>query len=98
MIDSFTAPFVISLKTILQVSSSEIFKIFAKCQEIASPSLSGSVARYILSAFLAAFFNLAINSPFPLIVIYFGVKLSSISTPNLLLGKSLTCPIDASTV
>ena len=82
LIDSFTAPLVISLKTILQVSSSEIFRILAKCQDIASPSLSGSVARYTLSAFFAAFFNLLINSPFPLIVIYFGVKFSSISTPN----------------
>ena len=88
----------ISLNTILQFSSSDIFNICAKCQEIASPSRSGSVARYILSAFLAAFLNLSINSPFPLIVIYFGVKLSSISTPNLLLGKSLTCPIEASTM
>ena len=55
----------ISLNTILQFSSSDIFNICAKCQEIASPSRSGSVARYILSAFLAAFLNLSINSPFP---------------------------------
>ena len=38
------------------------------------------------------------TSPLPLIVIYLGSKLLSMSTPIWLLGKSRTCPTDASTL
>ena len=96
---SFIAFFVISLKliryTFLSVSSS--LSAFDKCQLIASPSRSGSVARYILSAFLTSFLSLASNSPFPLIVIYFGSKSCSTSIPIVDLGKSLTWPFEAVT-
>ncbi len=93
-----TVFFVISLKTIRHSLFSSIPKIYARCHDIASPSLSGSVASNILSAFFAAFFNLLIVGPLPRIVMYLGLKLFSISTPNSLLGRSLTCPIDATTL
>ena len=52
-----TASFVISLKTTLFFCVSSISNSCAKCQEIASPSLSGSVARYTLSALETCAFN-----------------------------------------
>ena len=70
--DAFTAVFVISLKVILRIFFSSSFNALARCQDMASPSRSGSVARYTFSAFLAAFLKPARISPFPLIVIYFG--------------------------
>ena len=69
----------------------------AKCHAIASPSRSGSVARYTFFAFFASFFRDFIKSPFPLIFIYSGSKSFSISTPIFDFGKSLICPIDATT-
>ena len=99
LIASFIAFFVISLKLIRNTffSLSSSFKAFDRCQLIASPSRSGSVARYILSAFLTSFFSLASNSPLPLMVIYFGSKSFSTSIPIVDLGKSRTCPFDAVT-
>ena len=70
--DSFTAVFVISLKVILWISFSSSFSAFDKCQEIASPSRSGSVARYTLSDFFTDLRSAARISPFPRMVIYFG--------------------------
>ncbi len=70
----------------------------AKCQDIASPSLSGSVAKNTSSAPLASFLSLLTNSPLPRIVIYLGSKSLPISTPRLLLGRSRMCPTDASTL
>ncbi len=63
-------------------SLSGMSKAFAKCQEIASPSLSGSVANNILSAFAASFFKLLRSGPLPRIVIYLGTNPDSISMPN----------------
>ncbi len=68
----FTALFVTSLNSILHDSLVSIFNMLAKCQDIASPSLSGSVARYIFSLFLACFLILSKSSPLPLIVMYLG--------------------------
>ena len=94
----FTASFVISLNVILHSSSSGIPNIYDRCQAIASPSRSGSVAKYTLFAFLASFFNSFIKLAFPLIFIYWGSKLFSISIPIFDLGKSLMCPIEAITL
>ena len=82
LMEFFTAVFVISLKEILRILDGSSFSACIRCQEIASPSRSGSVARYILSAFLAALRRFESNSPFPLIVIYFGSKSFSTSIPN----------------
>ena len=46
---------------------------------------------------LNMFFNSLIRSPLPLIFIYSGSNVSKL-TPNLLFGKSLMCPIEASTL
>ena len=53
---SVIASLVISLKTIL-LTGTEGFKTSSKCQAIASPSRSSSVARKSSSAFFKAFFN-----------------------------------------
>ena len=67
-----TASLVISLKTTRFFSLASKFKICAKCQEIASPSRSGSLARKTCLAFLASFFKSLIKGPFPRILIYSG--------------------------
>lgn len=89
--------FVISLNSILQSSLASIPKALARCQEIASPSLSGSVARYTFFDFLARVLISFKTGPLPLMVIYCGSKLLSISTPSLLFGRSIICPTDAFT-
>ena len=94
---SLTASLVISLKVILQIESCGIPKMYAKCHAIASPSRSGSVARYTCFEFLASFFNEFIKLAFPRIFIYSGSKSCSVSIASLDLGKSLICPIDATT-
>ena len=70
--DAFTALCVISLKLIRFTSSSSNFSALLKCQDIASPSRSGSVARYTLSAFFASLRSLARISPLPRMVMYLG--------------------------
>ena len=70
--DAFTACLVISLKVMRRIFFSSSFKAVARCHDIASPSRSGSVARYTLSAFFASFRSSASLSPFPRIVIYLG--------------------------
>ena len=72
LIDALTAFLVISLKLILLISLSSILSACARCHDMASPSRSGSVARYILSDFLTSFLKLARTSPLPLMVIYLG--------------------------
>src|SRR5699024_10071554 len=96
--DSLIASFVISLNTTRQFESSSTLSAYARCHAIASPSLSGSAAKYIFFAFFAAFFNSFSTSPLPRIVIYFGLYDSSTSTPIWLFGKSRTCPMDAITL
>jgi len=93
-----TAVFVISLNVTLVIFFDSSFSIVAKCQAIASPSRSGSVAKYTVFACFASFFNDFIRSPFPLIFIYCGSKSCSISIPIFDFGKSLICPIDATTL
>ena len=61
----------------------------AICHAIASPSLSGSGARYTVSAFFALLLSDDITFSFPSITIYLGSKLCSISTPNSLGGRSI---------
>ena len=97
LIAFWTAFFVISLNVTLVILSFSSCKIVAKCHAIASPSRSGSVAIYIFFASFASFFRDFIKSPFPLIFIYSGSKSCSTSTPSFDLGKSLICPIDATT-
>ena len=92
-----TAPFVISLNVTLVILLLSSFNIVARCQAIASPSRSGSVARYTFFACFASFFKDFIKSPFPLIFIYSGSKSFSMLTPNFDFGRSLICPIDATT-
>src|SRR5688572_30154152 len=69
-----------------------------RCQAIASPSRSGSVARYTSRAFCT--YSLSSLMIFDLSrgTRYVGAKSSSTSTPNVLFGKSRTCPIEARTV
>lgn len=66
-----------------------------RCQEIASPSRSGSVARYTAVALSAAPLISFIMAFFPLGITYWGVKPLFTSTPRVFCGKSRTCPIDA---
>ncbi len=49
-IAALTAWAVISLNSARQSEAGSIFKILARCQEMASPSRSGSVARITLDA------------------------------------------------
>ena len=93
----FTAFLVISLNVTRFVFFSSRPKSSFKCQEIASPSRSGSVARNTFLAFLASFFSSFINLAFPLIFIYSGSKSPSTLTPIFDFGKSLICPIEATT-
>ena len=65
----FTAFFVISLKVILLYFFLSRSSAVIRCQDIASPSRSGSVARYTVSAFFASRRSSFKRSPFPLIVI-----------------------------
>ena len=92
-----TAVFVISLNVTLVIFSLFSSNIFAKCHAIASPSRSGSVAIYTFFAFFASVFSDFIKSPFPLIFMYSGSKSCSMSTPSFDFGRSLMCPIDATT-
>ena len=69
-----------------------------RCQLIASPSRSGSVARYTLPAFLASCVRRAIISFLPGDSSYLGSKLSVIFTPSVLSGRSRMCPPEASTL
>ena len=86
---------VISWKTILLIlSSGRSSRPSAdkRCQAIASPSRSSSVASIISSAVLAFFFKIfkffrAFSG-----TIYFGSKLFSTSTPSCDFGRSLMCP------
>ena len=96
--DFLTVLEVISLNTILHGELASIFRICARCQDMASPSISGSVARYIFFAALASLRILSSTSPLPLRVIYLGSKSCSTSTPSWLFGRSLTWPLEATTL
>ena len=96
--DFLTVLEVISLNTILHGEFASIFRICARCQDMASPSISGSVARYIFFAALASLRIFSSTSPLPLRVIYLGSKSCSTSTPSWLFGRSLTWPLEATTL
>ena len=63
---------------------------------MASPSLSGSVARYKISAFFIIDFNCEITFVLSFEGTYVAENPLSTSTPRSLLGRSLTWPTDAS--
>ena len=92
-----TTPLVISLKVTRRVLSSGSFSSSLMCQEMASPSRSGSVARYTVSALSAAFFSSRISSAFSFMGMYSGAKSCSRSTPMVLLGRSRRWPMQALT-
>ena len=62
---SVTTRFVISLKVTRRSFSSGRSKRYCRCQEMASPSRSGSVARYTVSLALADFFSSRMISSLP---------------------------------
>ena len=66
------------------------------CHDIASPSLSGSVARYNVSAFFIASFNFLTTFLLSAETSYVVLKLSSISRPRFFDDKSRIWPTDAS--
>src|SRR3990170_1239162 len=71
---------------------------WARCQPIASPSRSGSVATYSASAFSAAFFSSSTTFRFVARTRYSGLKPFFTSTPSRDLGRSRTCPMQALTM
>ena len=94
----FTPVFVISLNSTRLFSSSSNPSKYAKCQEIASPSRSGSVARYTQSEACAAFFNSSTSFSLPLMTSYLGAKWFLTSTLKRVGDKSRICPIEAITL
>ena len=96
-----TADLVISLNTIRLSSLISRPSSCARCHEIASPSLSGSVARKTFSAFLASFFNSLTTSFLSFETTYVGSKLFSTSTPRPsfpLIARSRIWPLDETTL
>ena len=92
-----TAFGVISLNTIRNIFSSGTFKTCLTCHAMASPSRSGSDAKYILSLFLAKSFNFVTTFCLPDIISNFGSKLLLTSKPRLSVeasfcGRFLICP------
>ena len=83
---------VISLKTILLVFVLSNLRDSYKCQAIASPSLSSSLANQTVSACDACFFNSLTTSFLSFDIIYFGLKLFSKSIPISFLGRSEIWP------
>src|SRR5215207_8268287 len=69
----------------------------ATCQAMASPSRSGSVARYMVEAVLAAFLSSDSVLVLPLMVTYLGSKSRSTSTPSSRVGRSRRWPTVAFT-
>ena len=74
--------FVISLNVTRTGASGLIPRTCARCHEIASPSLSGSVARYTMSAAFASFLSSFIRAALSFLFSYLGSKLLSTSTPS----------------
>ena len=86
------ADFVISLNVIRLVFSSLSPNVSYKCQEIASPSRSSSVANHIISAALTCFFKSATNVFLSGVTSYTGLKLLLMSTDNPFFARSRTWP------
>ena len=89
---------VISLKVTRRALSSGRFSSSFRCQLMASPSRSGSVARYTVFASLERFFSSSMTSLRAATGIYSGAKPFSMSTPSLFLGRSRRCPMEAITL
>ena len=70
---SLTPFFVISSKVTRLGALGSSPRMFARCQLMASPSRSGSVASRTPSHFLASAFSSLTSFCLPLMVIYFGV-------------------------
>ena len=68
-----------------------------RCQEMASPSRSGSVARKMSEALAPASLSSFTRSRLSFMVRYLGLKSCSVSTPRVDLGRSRTWPMDAVT-
>ena len=94
---SVTPFLVISPKVTRLGSSTSRPKMWARCQLMASPSRSGSVARYTWSAFLASLFSSLMIFSLPLMLMYWGAYSCSTSMPSWLAGKSRICPMLAVT-
>ena len=88
------AGLVISEKTMRLVCSSFKPSASIKCQLIASPSRSSSVASHTVSAFLARDFNSVTTFLDEGLTTYLGVKSLSMSTLSLPLARSLMWPIE----
>ena len=95
---ALTAFAVTSWNSMRQALSASMPSTFARCHEIASPSRSGSVARKILLAPRASLRMRLKISPRPRMVMYFGSKPFSTSTPSCDFGRSRTWPCEASTL
>ena len=68
------------------------FKVSAKCQAMASPSRSSSLANQTVSAFFANSLSFLTSGFLSFETSYLGLKSPSTSTPNSLEGKSAMCP------
>ena len=68
------------------------FKVWKRCQAIASPSLSSSLANQTKSDFFTKDFNSDTIFFLSSVTIYLGLKLLSILTPNSFDGRSEICP------
>jgi hypothetical protein len=66
--------------------------VFAKCQAIASPSLSSSLASQTVFDFLARLFNSLTNFFLSELTMYFAEKSPPTSTPSSLEGRSAMWP------
>ena len=87
-IASNIAVLVISLKTILLVLSALSPKVFERCQAIASPSRSSSLASQTVFIFFANDFNSLTTFFLSEETMYLGEKSPSTLTPNSLEGRS----------
>ena len=88
------AGFVISENTILLVWAGFRLSASIKCQLIASPSRSSSVASHTVSAFLARPLSSVTTFLDDGLTSYLGVKSLSMSTLSLPLARSRICPIE----
>src|SRR5688572_4354384 len=92
-----TARSVISLKVSRWIGRRTGFRVWARCQAIASPSRSGSGASRMRPALRAAALIFASAWLLPRMGTYLGSKPFSTSTPSSLLGRSMMWPLEAKT-
>ena len=89
---------VISWKTMRRTLAGSSLATCIKCQEMASPSRSSSVASQTTSASSAFFLMSLINDFLSSKITYLGSKLFSTSMPKSFWGRSRTCPLLEMTV